>query len=493
MVVIHSILFFLGLGILRVAALAPEMRLYASLPANFGHITSNTFGTCLRKKIAEVNMVPSSSPRLPLEGRSAGKGKKGKAGMVFLYSPSSLRHLNYFDKFALRPVFNSTLTVEEIEDGKINGVVESRPSDFSSGVSFFSRLSSLIAGDSHAEELSKAGEVHIVDEAEAAKFAIDRPARLRAILDALESSGATVLAAPDHQERNTSRALNLLRRAHTQRYIDELRAKAACIEEDKIRPLSLRSTRTYIDRRSFDAAVDAVSDWIDAVDHVLGTQGGCDDDEVKGGPAFALVRPPSHHACPSRGMGGCLLNSCAIAANYALEAYHDKVKRVAILDVDAHHGNGVAACVEERRGVKYCSIHEEAEDRHHTRRGEALIDDPRGPAEWDVGPLSSLRNVPLPAGTGWDGGYRDALVRVALPFLLESKPDVLLVACGFDALAEDQTSGLQLKPEDYAKLGRELKTHFGNRVVFGLEGGYCWENGQTLGDAVVQLASAWGE
>lgn len=427
--------------------------------------------------------------------------------MTFFYSPTSLSHLSYFESTLVPPVFDSTLSLDDVDHGCKNGVAVAKPPSLSSAKDVFGfAFGWSLMG---YEQPASPDEVQIVDEKEASIFVVDRPARLRAILTALEASGATVMSTPEFgSQRNT--ALQLLKRAHTQRYIDELRSKTAAIGEGEVRPLSPTSPRTYIDRHSFDAAVDAVSEWIRAVDHVMGNanneKDGAEAERTPVGPAFALVRPPSHHACPSRGMGGCLLNGCAIAANYALEKYSSggvdatggAVKRVAILDVDAHHGNGVAACVQDRRRIRYCSIHEEAEDHHHNRRGEARVDDPRGPAAWDVGPNGNLRNVPLRSGTRWDDGYRDALVGAALPFLLgdeameEKKPDLLLVACGFDALDEDETSHLRLRPEDYAEMGRELRKAFGNRVVFGLEGGYCWENG-ALGNAIVQLASAWKE
>ena len=71
------------------------------------------------------------------------------------------------------------------------------------------------------------------------------------------------------------------------------------------------------------------------------------------------------------------------------------------------------------------------------------------------------------------------------------RPDVLIVAAGFDALEADITSTLRLQPEDFADMGRILRGRFGDNVAFGLEGGYCWEGGE-LGEAVVRLVEPWG-
>ncbi|RMF68620.1 MAG: histone deacetylase, partial [Cyanobacteria bacterium J069] len=103
---------------------------------------------------------------------------------------------------------------------------------------------------------------------------------------------------------------------------------------------------TVVSPGSYEAALLAVSAWLDAVDMVLQT----------GSPAFALVRPPGHHALPKRGMGFCLFSNVAIAARYALQ--QPGVQRVAILDWDVHHGNGTEAIVESDPNIAFCSLHE---------------------------------------------------------------------------------------------------------------------------------------
>jgi len=330
----------------------------------------------------------------------------------------------------------------------------------------------------------------VVDD-ESIQYVMDRPIRLRRILQTLEESSCRIITAPTtDQGRDLSKATKYLQSAHTQKYIDNLRQScqsAPAAAGGGIRRLSNGSSRTYVDSTSFDAALSAVQDWIDAVDFAL----------AENSPAFALTRPPSHHACPTRGMGGCLLNGCAVAAYYALKTHPD-VQRVSILDIDAHHGNGIAACVQDRPPIRYCSIHEFSRGEAATLR-EPRADNPRGPNEGDVGPRMNCKNVVLSPGVGWDDqvggdirGYEYVLTQRAVPFLTERNPDLLLVACGLDALEEDRTSKLCLRPGDYGKIGRELRDKFGNRVVFGLEGGYCWGNGSTvLGESILELSRAW--
>ena len=85
-------------------------------------------------------------------------------------------------------------------------------------------------------------------------------------------------------------------------------------------------------------------------------------------------------------------------------------------------------------------------------------------------PLGNILNINLPSNTGWESGYKDALLNEAIPFLVESKPDILLVAAGFDALDADLTSKLKLEPQDFCSIATILKEKFGNRIAFGLEG-----------------------
>ena len=164
---------------------------------------------------------------------------------------------------------------------------------------------------------------------------------------------------------------------------------------------------------------------------------------------------------------------------------------VAILDVDAHFGNGVAHCVRDEPRIRYCSIHEETQEQVTTEL------DPQGAQDEDTGPRNNLRNVNLKSGTGWETGYQAALVDQAIPFLLHGNdgdgppPDLLLVAVGFDALRSDWSSNLNLVPEDYAALGEELRRTFGDRIACGLEGGYSCDANEGIGPALRCFVRPW--
>jgi acetoin utilization deacetylase AcuC-like enzyme len=303
------------------------------------------------------------------------------------------------------------------------------------------------------------------------KLIADRPARITSVLASIAETNKELLPeiSSSIMNRDLAVARKYARIVHTTKYVDMLETRSQ--QADRPERLNPVYSRTLIDQYSFDAALNAVADWIESVDNALAGKP----------PVFALVRPPGHHACRAKGMGGCLLNSAAIAAVYALD--QPNVKSVAILDIDAHHGNGIAHCIQAIPGIRYCSIHEESSSGFMGRSRDDPHD-PRSAASDDTGPLGNIRNINLPAGTTWDNGYREALEEHAILFLAETKPDIVVVAAGFDALGADLTSRLQLQPGDFRKISECLQMNFSNRIACGLEGGYCWQGGE-LAEAVV--------
>ena len=195
-----------------------------------------------------------------------------------------------------------------------------------------------------------------------------------------------------------------------------------------------------------------------------GRRGRRDDERVGRGrvdgsarAAYALARPPGHHAAADSYAGYCFLNNAAIAA----AAWADRGARVAILDVDYHHGNGTQQIFYDRADVCFVSLHADPAyeypffsgfaDEHGTGAGEG-----------------HTRNFPLPLGTAWDayGPALDAAARVIAAFA----PDALVVSLGVDTAAEDADT-FQLVGDDFTRMGAaigalELPT------LFVQEGGY---------------------
>jgi acetoin utilization deacetylase AcuC-like enzyme len=184
--------------------------------------------------------------------------------------------------------------------------------------------------------------------------------------------------------------------------------------------------------------------------------------------AYALVRPPGHHATPDGGMGFCVFNNIAVAARHA-QAKHG-VGRIAVVDWDVHHGNGTQTCFYEDPTVLTISLHQEGV---FPQRSQGIHG---GLAETGAGKgLGTAINVPLPAGCG-GGAYRAAFDRVVLPALDAFRPELIFIACGLDAGNNDALGRMALGPEDFRWMTRSVisaaNTLCSGRLVLSHEGGY---------------------
>lgn len=177
------------------------------------------------------------------------------------------------------------------------------------------------------------------------------------------------------------------------------------------------------------------------------------------GPAFALGRPPGHHAEPARAMGFCLLNSAAVAARAARRL---GAARVAVVDFDAHHGNGSQAVFWDDPDVLYASIHQYGHGFYPGTGGECE----RG----GDGAAGATVNVPLAAGTPAADhltAFRDRL----LPAVAGFGAELLVVSAGFDAHRDDPLCSLDLTTGSFGEMATDL-LGLGPPAAFVLEGGY---------------------
>jgi acetoin utilization deacetylase AcuC-like enzyme len=176
--------------------------------------------------------------------------------------------------------------------------------------------------------------------------------------------------------------------------------------------------------------------------------------------AFALTRPPGHHAGADFFGGYCFLNNAAIAAQALRDA---GVGRVAILDIDFHHGNGTQAIFYGRADVFFASVHGDPHTEYPYYLGYA---DERGEGEG----LGFNLNLPLPRGASF-ALWRDALVR-ALQGIQAFGAEALVVSLGVDTFAGDPVAGFGLQSPDYFLVGQDLAAA-GLPTAFVFEGGYA--------------------
>ena len=265
-----------------------------------------------------------------------------------------------------------------------------------------------------------------------------------------------------------------LRAVHTAEYLDFLVQahglwRAAGRDGDAIpyvwpvvvrRPLRLDRIDALLGRFSFDAATPIAEGTWDAA--YWGAQSALTalDIVLTGETAFALCRPPGHHAGADYFGGYCYLNNAAIAA---VAARAGGCGRVAILDVDYHHGNGTQDIFCDDASVFYASLHADPATDYPFFWGHA--------DEIGGGPgTGATLNLPLPRGTAI-GAYLAAL-DIALTALDRFAPDLLIVSFGADTFVDDPISGFTLTTPDFATVARRIAT-LGRPTLIVMEGGYA--------------------
>lgn len=211
---------------------------------------------------------------------------------------------------------------------------------------------------------------------------------------------------------------------------------------------------TVMSPASYEVALYAAGGVIKATQAVMRT-------EVD--TAFALVRPPGHHATRSAAMGFCLFNNIAIAAKHAMKNY--PLERILIVDFDVHHGNATQDTFYNDPGVLYFSLHQ-----YPFYPGTGGIDE-TGIGEGE----GSTVNVPLPAGCG-DREYLKVFQEILYPVARRFRPRIILVSAGYDAHWADQMSQMQVSTAGFARMVELIQQMASEmcdgRSVFALEGGY---------------------
>ncbi|RKX26153.1 MAG: histone deacetylase family protein [Candidatus Zixiibacteriota bacterium] len=272
----------------------------------------------------------------------------------------------------------------------------------------------------------------------------ERPGKLALVLDELKKPKYSELTQPIKPGTYDE---TLLHRVHKPEYIRRL----ATFSESGIGYLD---PDTYLSSTSFGASCKVTWSLLNGIDLAFGD-----------GPAasFILGRPPGHHTEVDHGMGFCLVNHIAVAAQYALD--HHKIERVAIVDFDIHHGNGTQHIFYDRDDILYISTHQ-----YPFYPGTGSEQE----CGQDAGEGFTL-NFPLPAGTG-DKELTHIVNGKMSSRLRKFEPDLILVSAGFDGHYRDPLGGFRLTGQGFYDITRALRELAGElcdgRIVSLLEGGY---------------------
>ena len=275
------------------------------------------------------------------------------------------------------------------------------------------------------------------------------PQRLGAIEDWLIAHGVDV--ALDRHEAPRAE-LQSLERAHSARYVAELKAALEDLEQQAKQgvpnPMKALDPDTCANAFTWSAALRAAGAAVQATDLVL---------DGRAENAFCAVRPPGHHATRDQTMGFCFFNNVAVAARHALDVRG--LDRVAVVDFDVHHGNGTEDILAGDERVLMVSI----------------FQDPLYPYSGTEPKGANMLNVPVPPYTR-GAEVREMIESLWMPALERFKPQMIFVSAGFDAHRDDELAQLGLVEADYEWITLRImdvaRRHAKGRIVSCLEGGY---------------------
>jgi acetoin utilization deacetylase AcuC-like enzyme len=268
----------------------------------------------------------------------------------------------------------------------------------------------------------------------------ERPERIAAIRAHLDATGLLDGLEPHTPERATRDVLELVHRPELLDVLDQADRAGGGVVLDR---------DVTVGTHSLEAALRGTQGAVDSVERVLSGEWSS---------AFVCTRPPGHHATPAKAMGFCLTNHVAVAARWAVST--GRAARVAILDFDAHHGNGTQDAFWADPNVLYASLHQFP---WYPGSGDAT----------DCGAgegYGSTVNVPLPAGAAEDA-YERALDEVIEPGIDAFGPDLVLVSAGYDAHHADPLCMMRLTAGAFFRMLRRAEG-WGAGPVCVLEGGY---------------------
>ena len=249
---------------------------------------------------------------------------------------------------------------------------------------------------------------------------------------------------------------------HTEKHYEHIKSLNSSISVDS-------GVTTPVGIGSFDIALLSAGGVIQAIDHIL-------DGKVNN--AYALVRPPGHHAMPDKAMGFCVFGNAAIAGKHAIKKR--SLQKIAFVDWDVHHGNGTQAAFYDDPSALTISIHQ---DRNFPTNSGLISENGEGDGDgYNI-------NIPLPPGSGV-GAYEAAFDRVVIPALEIYQPEIIIVPSGFDGGANDPLGRQMMTSEGFKSLTMKLKRAAtklcDGKILMTHEGGYSAATVPFFAHAVIE-------
>lgn len=298
----------------------------------------------------------------------------------------------------------------------------------------------------------RAGLIYTGSEAEMLRVIRDTPTKYMWRIAAREATEEEICTVHHPNHFNWVKAL-------ATKPTEELRRLSAVLDQGR--------DSLYVGSMTYDAALVSAGGAIETCKAVMAGQ--CKN-------AFAVIRPPGHHAEFDTPMGFCLFNNVPIAAKVIQKDFPDSCRKVMILDWDVHHGNGIQNMFYEDANILYISIHVYQDGLFYPGRPENSMTPDGGMEHVGSGPGLG-KNVNI----GWhdqgmgDGEYMAAFQKIVMPIALEFNPDFVIISAGFDAAAGDELGGCFVTPACYAHMTHMLMSLANGRLAVCLEGGYNLE------------------
>lgn len=281
----------------------------------------------------------------------------------------------------------------------------------------------------------------------------EKPSRYTEIKKRLQETGLLDRCLIGKSRRASEEELAL---THDKKYI-ELMKSTEKMKTQKLIDLGNSLDSIYINQSTYDCALLASGCAIEAVDQVM---------TRTVSNAFALIRPPGHHACSDEASGFCFFNNVVVAANYAFNKYQETCKRILIIDYDFHHGNGVQKLVQDDERILYISLH--GFDDANEYPNDQISNYTSG--------SKNIINIPWNDDRMGDTEYILAYLSIVLPCAYEFNPDLVLVSSGFDACIHDPLGRYKVSPAAYGHFIHHLLPLASGKLVACLEGGYNLES-----------------